>query len=456
MTHACSTSSASAASLVPASLALLSLLSIAGSSSAADDAMRGDHPTTGQTVPSPNALTPAEQAAGWTLLLDGTSPAQWRSYRKSDFPAKGWSVQDGLLISAAGGGGGDIVTREQFGDFELVLDYRCAPKANSGIMFRVSETLDYPWMTGPEFQILDDPGHGLAPDHPHSAGALYDLAAPPQTKVVKPAGEWNTARIRLEDGRLRHWLNDVKVVDLRVDGDEWKELIAKSKFKGYPGFGLQPTGHIALQDHGDEVAYRNIKVRDLSKPMPGERALFNGRDLSGWTAHLADGSDPARVWSVQDGVLICAGNPVGYIRTDKEFENFVLKLDWRWPEGKTPGNSGVLVRKVGPDKVWPKSVEAQLQSGAAGDFWCIDEFPMTTDPARLNGRNTRRTHTNENPIGQWNEYEIVVDGPRVTLKVNGEVLNEAWRVEQVPGTICLQSEGAEIHFRNVRLAPIEP
>jgi len=401
-----------------------------------------------------NTLTPAEKAAGWSLLFDGSTPQGWRGHRKESFPATGWSIRDGMLVSAAGGGGGDLVTTEEFGDFELVLDYRCAPKANAGIMFRVSEKFDAPWQTGPEFQILDDAGHGLAPDHPHSAGALYDLVAPPATKVGKPAGEWNQARILLSDGRLRHWLNGVKVVDVRVDGEEWLKLIAGSKFKSFAGFGVLPKGHIALQDHGDEVAFRNIKLRTPGAAMPGEQALFNGRDLTGWTAHLADGGEPEKVWSIADGVLVCGGKPAGYIRTDGLHENFVLKLDWRWPEGKAPGNSGVLLRKVGDDKVWPKSVEAQLHSGSAGDFWCIDEFPMRTDPARLNGRNTRRTHTNENPIGQWNHYEIVVDGDRVTLLVNGEVLNEAWDVEEVPGSICLQSEGAEIHFRNIRLAPI--
>jgi hypothetical protein len=402
-----------------------------------------------------NSLTPAEKASGWRLLFDGLTPLGWRGYCQSGFPTKGWSIRDGMLVSSAGGGGGDLVTEEEFGDFELALEYRCAPKANSGIMFRVDETLDAPWQTGPEFQILDDAGLGLTPDHPHSAAALYDLAAPAAGKVSKPAGEWNRARIMLRDGRLRHWLNDVKVVDIRVDGEEWARMIAGSKFKSYPGFGVLPKGHIALQDHGDEVAYRNIKLRAPGAAMPGEQALFNGRDLRGWTAHLLEGATVEEVWKVENGVLVCAGKPAGYLRTEGDHENFVLKLEWRWPEGKQPGNSGVLVRKVGEDKVWPKSVEAQLHSGSAGDFWCIDEFPMRTAPERLKGRNTRRSHTNENPIGSWNEYEIVVDGDQVILLVNGEVLNQAWDVQELPGSICLQSEGAEIHFRNIRLAPIE-
>jgi len=110
---------------------------------------------------------------------------------------------------------------------------------------------------------------------------------------------------------------------------------------------------------------------------------------------------------------------------------------------------------TGEDKVWPKSVEAQLHSGNAGDFWNIGDFAMTTDPARTKGRNTKKTHAAERPIGEWNEYEIIVNGPTITLFVNGEQVNEATGVEVVPGHICLQSEGAEIHFKNIRLTPLK-
>jgi hypothetical protein len=162
------------------------------------------------------------------------------------------------------------------------------------------------------------------------------------------------------------------------------------------------------------------------------------------------------VFSVKDGVMICKGNPIGYIRTEKDYKSFVLKLEWRWsPETKKTGNSGCLVRVQSPDKVWPKSVEAQLQHENAGDFWNIEEFQMKTEASRLNGRNTKKTHGAERPVGEWNEYEIIADGPNVILKVNGEELNRAWEVAESPGKIALQSEGCEIHFRNVRLSPLE-
>jgi hypothetical protein len=192
-----------------------------------------------------------------------------------------------------------------------------------------------------------------------------------------------------------------------------------------------------------------------------EILLFNGRDFCGWTAHLADPRvRMEEVWRIDgdEGILICRGEPAGYLRTVADFTHYVLKLEWRWsPVTRKAGNSGVLLRVVGPDKVWPRSVEAQLQSGAAGDFWLIDDAPLSTPPDRIDrgaARHRLRVRGNEKPIGEWNEYEITCDGDRVTLKVNGAVLNEGTGAEVVPGKIALQSEGAEIHFRNIRLTPI--
>ena len=408
--------------------------------------------------PSPNnQLTAAERAAGWKLLFDGKATSAWRGYRKDAFPDKGWVVEDGCLKVVGGAKGGDIITVDQYADFELALEWRVAPKANSGIMYRVTEKHGASWQTGPEYQLLDDLGHGTAPDNPHSAGGLYDLYAPSSGKVVKPAGEFNQTRIMIKDNRLVHWLNGVKVIECRLDSDDWKQRIAKSKFSKYDGFGVQPKGHIALQDHGNDIWFRNIKIRDLNAPLPNEVRLFNGRDLAGWSFYLQvqPGAQMTDVWTVKNGVLICKGRPAGYIRTEKDYTNYVLKLEWRFDPAKGAGNSGVLLRLIGEDKVWPRSVEAQLQSENAGDFWNIDEFPMKVDPARTKGRNTKKTHLAEYPIGEWNEYEIIVNGGSVVLYVNGEKLNEAWDVWETPGKIGLQSEGAEIHFRNIRLSPIK-
>ena len=194
----------------------------------------------------------------------------------------------------------------------------------------------------------------------------------------------------------------------------------------------------------------------------GEIKLFNGKDFTGWTFYLRDPNAKMEdVWSIdpKEGIIICKGKPNGYIRTVADYTNYILKLEWRFNPGtKQAGNSGVLLRIVGPDKVWPKSVEAQLQSGAAGDFWLIDGARLDTPEERVDKKTPRhrlRTKTNEKPIGEWNEYEITCDGDKITLKVNGEVLNEGTNAEVVPGKIGLQSEGAEIHFRNIRLVPLQ-
>ena len=181
--------------------------------------------------------------------------------------------------------------------------------------------------------------------------------------------------------------------------------------------------------------------------------LFDGKSLAGWKPFLPQG-DPATVWSVKEGVMICSGNPVGYIQTEKQFANYELTLKWRFDPAKGEGNSGVLLRVVGADTVWPKSMEAQLHSKNAGDIWNIGDFPAKADAARTEGRRTRKEHpTNEKPLGEWNEYRIVMDGGTLELYVNGLLQNRATDVEVVPGRIALQSEGAHIEFKDIVLTP---
>ena len=200
-----------------------------------------------------------------------------------------------------------------------------------------------------------------------------------------------------------------------------------------------------------------LSIANSASAAEGDVQLFNGKDLTGWQVHYKEpGPKIEDVWSVKDGgVLHCKGEPRGYIYTDKDYTSFKLKLEWRGV-GK-PGNSGVLLRVQEPHKVWPKSIEAQLQSKNAGDIWNIDKFPMKVAEERTKGRHTRKQHeTNEKPIegGEWNTYEITLDGPNLELKVNGLVQNRAYDCEVSPGKIALQSEGAEIEFRNIVLTPL--
>lgn len=411
----------------------------------------------GQGIPpgSPHSdqaggLSAAERAEGWTMLFDGSSTDHWRGFKQESFPEKGWVIEHGTLRHVAGKGGGDIITRDQYGDFDFRFEWKVAPGANSGVMYRVGEDDAPTWRTGPEYQVLDNAGHHDGKNVKTSAGALYALIAA-YRDVTKPAGQWNRARIIIKAGHVEHWTNGVKVLEYEWAGDDVKKLIADSKFAAMPKFMTKDKGFIALQDHGDDVWYRNIRIRDLSDAK--EVVLFNGRDLTGWTAYLNGDESMEDVWSVHDGVMLCGGRPAGYIRTKADYTNYILRLEWRFPG--EPGNSGVLLRMIGEDKVWPRSVEAQLQSGSAGDFWNIDEFPMKVDPARTNGRNTKKTAFAENPVGEWNEYEITVYKGDVVLVVNGVEVNRAWDVLETPGKICLQSEGAPIEFRKIRLTPLD-
>lgn len=207
---------------------------------------------------SVNRLTAEEEAAGWTLLFDGTLD-RWRGYRQADPPA-GWSVEDGILTFTPGAGGGDLMTREQFGDFELELEWKIGEGGNSGIFYRATEAERAPYWTGPEFQILHNEGHPDGRTPATSAGSNYALHAPIED-VTRPPGEWNRVRIVLDGARVEHWMNDVKIVEYELWTDEWRDLVAGTKFVDWPAYGMARTGHIGLQDHGDPVSFRNIRIR---------------------------------------------------------------------------------------------------------------------------------------------------------------------------------------------------
>jgi hypothetical protein len=192
--------------------------------------------------------------------------------------------------------------------------------------------------------------------------------------------------------------------------------------------------------------------------------LFNGKDLAGWKRFLQQGkeSELDKNWTIDDGVIKCDGSINGYIITEKEYENYVLKLQWRWGTKVARGrNSGVFVHVVGPDKIWPKGVEAQLMADHAGDFWLVDNFKLSVDKARQDPRQARHyfrlkdKEKIEKPVGEWNQYEITCKGNEVKLVVNGEFVNEGKEAELAKGKILLQSEGAEIHFRNIELKPLK-
>ncbi|MEM7167349.1 MAG: family 16 glycoside hydrolase [Planctomycetota bacterium] len=207
-----------------------------------------------------NELTVAEKRTGWQLLFDGTQTSQWRGYKQADFPSRGWHAEDGCLKHDAGGGGGDIITRERYDNFDFQCEWRIAPAGNSGIMILVNEGDGPTYTTGPEMQVYDD--YHWQPNAKTASGSLYDLV-PCDRDVSRPAGEWNHVRIKLHNRRLEQWFNGVRVVAVELHSKRWEQLVAASKFATMPNFAKKLDGHIALQDHGDEVWYRNLKIRRL-------------------------------------------------------------------------------------------------------------------------------------------------------------------------------------------------
>ncbi len=197
----------------------------------------------------------------WHSLFDGHTADQWRAYRGDRLPA-GWQVVEGALTRVAPAG--DIVSREEYRDFELALEWKVQQGGNSGIMYRVAERpeLETVWQSGPEYQVLDDAGHpdGRRPET--SAGACYGLYPVPRG-VVRAAGEWNEARIVVRGAQVEHWLNGQRVVSYELGSRDWEERVRASKFAVMPRYGREPRGHIALQDHGDWVAFRNIRIRPI-------------------------------------------------------------------------------------------------------------------------------------------------------------------------------------------------
>lgn len=203
----------------------------------------------------PNTLTDAERTAGWKLLFDGKDPgAHFRNYKK-DALSDGWAAEDGAIVWKRKGAG-DIITKEQFENFEFSIEWKISEGGNSGIMYRVLETQGAPWHTGPEAQIQDNvKGHD-----PQKAGWLYQMYQA-ETDATKPAGQWNQFRLIINRNKCEHWMNGVKYCEYEIGSADWNERYAKTKFAKFPDFAKAAKGHLCLQDHGNEVAFRNIKIR---------------------------------------------------------------------------------------------------------------------------------------------------------------------------------------------------
>ena len=407
--------------------------------------------TEGVAEPELDVLEP-----GFTRIFNGKDLTGW------DGDPRLWSVHKGILVGettpakAAQGNTFLIWRGGQLKDFVLKLKFRIRSRNNSGVQYRSKEIGK--WRIGGyqaevasgagqvgllydeaarqrlasvgEFVVVDEQGAKQV------VGQVADKAALIKAGYHRP-NDWSEYVITARGNHIVHQLNGHTTIEL-IDNDP----------KGGAAEGL-----LALQLHAGEpmlVEFFDIRLKPLPQTFGKAIRLFNGTDLTGWTH-----SSPAlkQTWGVKDGAITNTGRPAGYVRTTADHTHYVLSLQMRHI---TPGNSGVLLRMVGPDKVWPRSIEAQGQIGSLGDIWNIDKFPMKTAADRTNGRHTRKAHpSNERPLGQWSTYQITLDGGALEIRVNGLVQNSATDVWETPGKICLQSEGAQTEFRNIVLIPIE-
>jgi len=421
-------------------------------------------------VGSAPALTPEEKAEGFVSIFDGKTLTGW------DGDPRLWSVVDGAIRgqttkeNPAHGNTFCIWRGGRLRDFILKIKFRIQ-NGNSGIQYRSKEVGKWV-ISGYQAEVENKPGKVGFLYHEKGRGWLVNVGdfmiiAPGENgkcekKVVskvsdvealKRAGyykpqDWNEYIIIAQGNYIRHYLNGYPTIAL-IDNDRVLDPDDPKDTKGAAREGL-----LALQIHAGPpmtVEFKDIRIKHLKSNYGKAVRLFNGRDLTGWTVPFPNLRE-AGTFSVADGVLDDKGRPVGYIRTTDDYTNYTLHLQMRHV---TKGNSGVLLRMVGPDKVWPRSIECQGMSDNMGDIWNIDKFPMKTDPARTRGRRTVKMHpSNERPLGEWNDYEMTLDGGDLEIKVNNLVQNTATECAEMGGKICLQAEGSHKQFRNIVLVPI--
>jgi hypothetical protein len=212
------------------------------------------------TTSGATTLTAEQRAAGWRSLFDGTSTSAWRGYQSPTFPA-GWSIVDGVLTKS--GSVGDLLSKEQFGNFELALDWNLSTGGNAGIFYRGTEEYDHIYWSAPEYQLLDDANHPDGKSRLTSAGAAYALYPPP-AGVVKPAGQWNSTLIVVNGNRVQHWLNGQKLLEYELGSPDWEAKVKASKFVEYPKYGRATRGYIGIQgDHDGMLSIRNVRIREI-------------------------------------------------------------------------------------------------------------------------------------------------------------------------------------------------
>ena len=396
-----------------------------------------------------NILTDQEKLDGWKLLFDGQSLNGWKNYNAPGI--SGWSAQDGNLASSGTGGDstGYIITDKKYDNFELAFDWKIAAEGNSGVMYHVAESKKFntPYMTGPEYQLLDDIGFPQKVENWQLTGADYAMhVADTTAKKLKPVGEWNTSKIIFNNGHVEHWLNGNKIVDFEAWTPEWFALKNSGKWTSAPEYGLSETGYISLQDHGSKSWFRNMKIKELPKTAKPKVILFNRVDLTGWIAYGTE------KWFVQDSLLVCESGPdkgYGYFGTQQYYKDFDLTADFKQVSN---GNSGIFFRST---------VEGTTVSG-----WQVEVAPKGNDSGGIyesygRGWLHQIPDSLENilKVGEWNTMRIKAVGPEVTTWLNGQEMTHLTDslIGKANGRIALQIHdggGIKVQWKNLVVQPL--
>ncbi|MGL6177763.1 MAG: 3-keto-disaccharide hydrolase [Tannerellaceae bacterium] len=396
-----------------------------------------------------NTLTEAEKQEGWKLLFDGESLQGWRDYNGTEVKGP-WAVEEGCLTALGNGsdGAGYIVTNDKYENFIIDWDWKIVDGGNSGLMYHVVERPMYsvPYVTGPEYQMLDDIGFKGELEDWQKVGADYAMHTTNEniSKAMKGANQWNNSRIVFDNGHVEHWLNGYKIVEFEAWTDDWHQRKNSGKWNNAPEFGLAKTGRISLQDHGDRTWIRNMKIKELPRKEKQSIALFNGKDLSNWEAYGTE------KWYVEDGNLICESGPdrqYGYLATRDYYRDYDLTLEFKQVAN---GNSGVFIRSFVPE-------------GVKVNGWQVEVAPKGNDTGGIyesygRGWLVQIPDEKEEILkeGDWNTMRIRVLGDKVTTWLNGEEMVDIQdpQIGNGQGRVALQihdGEPIKVLWRNIQL-----
>ena len=352
-----------------------------------------------------------------------------------------WKLEDGVLYGLNKRTW--IMSPDQYGDFVLKLESKITRGSNGGIGLRFPPEGD-PAYTAMEIQVVDHEVYYRGSSQPKQrTGSIYDEIAPSKD-VVKPVGEWDSWQITARGSRVEIVINDEQIIDVDLS----RETEARQQ-KG-PALAERPLkGHIGFQNLNGSITLRNIEIKRLDAAAEEFVPLFNGRDLDGWV----NVNCAPETWTVRDGMIVCTGIPTGVLRTNRHYENYVLELEWR--HMKKRGNAGLFIHSdpvTALGQPFTRSIEMQIMDGNAGDMFSIHGATMTPDKPHPRGwSRSLPSEDRMNPTGQWNHYRIESRSGTATLAVNGKVVTRGYDLNPRKGYICLESEGSEIHFQNIRI-----